>query len=167
MKKIFLLIVSVFFVLNSCADKMDTPAIMIDTSPIELSNINQTLLLQLINQVRSKDQECGDTFRYSVEPLVWNKLLERLAYNQSKDMEDNQFFSHTSSQGLSLSERLDYTDYTWKNASENIAQGLFAEKSVIDGWLKSPKHCNNIMNGSFTQVGIAKVGNHWTQIFTD
>ena len=43
---------------------------------------------------------------------------------------------------------------------------------VTDGWLASPAHCENVMDGRFTQMGIAyaadlnsAAGMYWTQEF--
>jgi uncharacterized protein YkwD len=36
---------------------------------------------------------------------------------------------------------------------------------VIDGWLKSPGHCKNLMDKSYKEMGVAKVGTYWTQEF--
>jgi len=36
---------------------------------------------------------------------------------------------------------------------------------VIEGWLKSPGHCKNIMSQKYKEMGVARVGNYWTQTF--
>lgn len=35
----------------------------------------------------------------------------------------------------------------------------------MSDWLGSPGHCANIMNGDMLEVGVARVGNAWTQVF--
>ena len=135
--------------------------------PIELDNINQDQLLILINNARSESRKCGVDLKEAVEPLVWNETLERLAYNHSKDMTQNNFFSHTGSDGKLPSQRLDAIGYTWTRSAENLATGYSNEKKVVAGWLKSPQHCLNIMDVSFSQIGIAKDGKYWTSVFTN
>ena len=135
--------------------------------PIELSNINQDKLLMLINEARSKPRKCGVELQEAVEPLVWNETLERLAYNHSKDMTQNNFFSHTGSDGKLPSQRLDAIGYTWNRSAENLATGYPNEKKVVAGWLKSPQHCFNIMAVYLSQIGIAKDGKYWTSVFTN
>jgi len=39
------------------------------------------------------------------------------------------------------------------------------EEEVMKSWLKSPGHCANIMNPNVTEVGVARSGNYWTQLF--
>ena len=55
---------------------------------------------------------------------------------------------------------------------ENIAAGAMTPAEVTEGWLASPPHCENIMDGRFTQMGIAYAENlksaggvYWTQEF--
>ena len=56
---------------------------------------------------------------------------------------------------------------------ENIAAGAMSPHEVTEGWLASPAHCENIMDGRFTQIGIAyrresrtpTRGMYWTQDF--
>ena len=48
---------------------------------------------------------------------------------------------------------------------ENIANGYTAERSVVDGWIKSPGHCKNLMNKAYKEMGVAKIGTYWTQEF--
>ena len=38
------------------------------------------------------------------------------------------------------------------------------EKSVIEGWIKSPGHCKNIMNPAYKEIGAARKGNYWTLV---
>ena len=35
----------------------------------------------------------------------------------------------------------------------------------MDAWMNSPGHRANLVNGNFTEVGVARVGNYWTQVF--
>jgi uncharacterized protein YkwD len=129
------------------------------------TTVNQTKMLQLVNNVRSKGCQCGDTYYYPVPPIVWNTQLETAAYNHTADMAKNNFFSHTGMDGNRGGNRLERGGYHWKTYGENIGQGYKTEKEMIDGWLASPGHCKNIMNKTYTEMGVARVGNLWTQEF--
>ena len=153
--------------LCGCSSKVEKVKPMVNISPIELTNINQSQLLTLINKARSEAKECGTEHKEAVDPLAWNETLERIAYNHSKDMATNNFFSHTGSDGKLPSQRLDDSGYTWSRSAENIGNGYLNEKAVVRGWLVSRDHCVNIMDGHFTQMGIAKDGEFWTQVFTN
>jgi len=55
----------------------------------------------------------------------------------------------------------------WNSQGENIAQGYSGATEVMNGWMNSPGHRDNILRGSFTRIGIGYVesGNYWVQIF--
>ena len=127
--------------------------------------INKTMILQLVNEARKKGCNCGDTYYAPVPPLAWNELLEKAAYNHAKDMYQNNYFSHTGKDGSTAGERLSRVGYTWRSFGENIGMGYRNEKEVVEGWLKSPGHCKNIMAMKFKEVAVARVGDYWTQTF--
>ena len=135
------------------------------TKTSDRSTVNKTLMLQLVNQVRQNGCKCGDTYYYPVAPVKWNEQLEEAAYTHSSDMSKRNYFSHKSPEGYNGGVRIDRTGYEWKAFGENIALGYNTEKSVLEGWLKSPGHCKNIMNKSYKEMGVAKVGSYWTQEF--
>jgi uncharacterized protein YkwD len=127
--------------------------------------VNKTVLLQLINDVRKKGCKCGTIYYPPVAPLTWSDKLEKAAFGHSNDMFRNRYFSHTGSDGSGSGERISTAGYSWKFYGENIAQGYPSEKEVVAGWLSSPGHCANIMNKNYKEMGVAKVGDYWTQDF--
>ncbi|MDM8158730.1 CAP domain-containing protein [Labilibaculum sp. K2S] len=133
--------------------------------PITENNIDTQKLLDLVNDVRSTGTTCGTTYYSPVDAIVWNCKLEKAALKHSKDMMDNNFFSHTSSNGDKFVDRLNDAGYSYNKAGENIALGYSSEESVINGWLTSQGHCANIMNPNFTEMGVGRIGDYWTQDF--
>lgn len=132
------------------------------TDTIKENRIDREALIKLVNGVRSRGCNCGGQNMPAVGPLTWNGLLEKAAYNHSKDMTDLKYFNHTGLNGSTPGSRLDAVGYNWSYYGENIATGSMDEQAVILGWLHSPDHCRNIMNGSFTEVGVGKNGQNWT-----
>lgn len=160
---LFTFLVSLFAVSMSFAQ---TLAVANDTTPKELpATVNRTKMLQLVNDVRKRGCQCGDTYYYPAPPVAWNDKLELAAYNHTTDMAKNKFFSHKASDGSRGGIRLDRAGYKWKTFGENIGQGYKTEKDMLDGWLSSPGHCKNIMNKAYTEMGVARVGTLWTQEF--
>lgn len=129
------------------------------------ATVDRNKVLQLINSVRKKGCQCGDTYYYPASPLVWNTQLETAAYNHTADMAKNKFFSHAAPDGSRGGARLERAGYSWKTYGENIGEGYTNEKEMIAGWLASPGHCKNIMNKTYTEMAVARVGNLWTQEF--
>jgi uncharacterized protein YkwD len=129
------------------------------------SSVNKTVLLQLVNDARKKGCNCGDVYYAPAPALTWNDQLEKAAYNHSSDMFQKKYFSHTGSDGSGTGERISNAGYNWKYYGENIAQGYQTEKEVVEGWLKSPGHCANIMSKNYNEMGVSRVGDYWTQDF--
>lgn len=128
-------------------------------------NVNTAVMLNLINEARTKGCTCGSTVMPPVPAVKWNDKLSKAAYLHSSDMNANNYFSHTGLNGTDPGQRITAQGFTWAAYGENIARGQRSEAEVMDGWLKSEGHCKNIMNGSFTHVGAGKSGNYWTQNF--
>jgi uncharacterized protein YkwD len=129
------------------------------------AGVNKSTLLKLVNDARKKGCKCGDTYYYPAPALTWNEQLEKAAMAHSTDMFAKKYFSHTSPNGARAGERIEKAGYHWLAYGENIGMGYKNEKEVVEGWLKSPGHCRNIMNRDYKEMGVAKVGNYWTQTF--
>ena len=127
--------------------------------------VNKITLLKLVNAARKKGCQCGDTYYNPAPALTWNEQLEAAARLHSADMYSKKYFSHTSPDGKKAGDRIEKAGYHWMMYGENIGMGYKNEKEVVEGWLKSPGHCKNIMNKDYKEMGVAKVGNYWTQTF--
>lgn len=119
----------------------------------------QQEVLDRLNQARAGNRMCGHTFAKAVGPLGWNGKLFEAAAAHATDMATKNYFSHESQDGRIFSERITASGYNWTTVGENIAAGQASIEQVIDNWLQSPAHCDNIMNGSFSEVGAACVRN--------
>ena len=130
------------------------------------SSINKGLVLQLINDYRTAGCDCETEGYFApTTSVIWNDTLELAAKEHSTDMFTENFFSHTGSDGSSMSERIKRLGYDWKTCGENIGQGYKNEEQVVKGWINSPGHCRNIMNPNFKETGAAKAGDYWTLVF--
>jgi uncharacterized protein YkwD len=111
-----------------------------------------------INQLRAAGANCGARGDFAPAPaLTWSAQLAEAAAGHSLDMATGNLFSHSGSDGSSVSDRVDATGYAWSGLGENIAAGYASVNSVMDGWMASDGHCANIMNPAFLQVGVACV----------
>jgi uncharacterized protein YkwD len=129
------------------------------------TSINKITILKLVNEARKRGCKCGDTYYYPAPALTWNEQLEKAALLHSNDMFTKKYFSHVSPQGDKAGERIERAGYHWMMYGENIGKGFRNEQEVVDGWLKSPGHCKNIMNRDYKEMAVAKAGNYWTQTF--
>ncbi len=93
--------------------------------------------------------------------------LSRVARYKSQDMHDNRYFSHTSPVYGSPFEMMRNFGLTYRSAAENIAKGQTSPKAVVTAWMNSSGHRANILNASYTKIGVGYVkdGRYWTQMF--
>lgn len=113
-------------------------------------------MLRLTNDIRAKGATCGGTAYAPAPPLKWNDRLAHAARNHALDMGKRSYFEHTTPEGVRFSERVTAAGYAWQTVGENIAAGYATPASVVDGWLKSPGHCVNLMNPAFTELGVGR-----------
>jgi uncharacterized protein YkwD len=159
---IFLTTILLFFSSYTGERTVEAPAAVAAAIP---STVNKELLLKLVNEARTKGVQCGDVWHPPVAPVGWNVQLEAAAYYHSADMKKNDYFSHIESDGSTGNIRIEKQGYIWMAYGENIGFGYTSEKEVVDGWLKSPGHCKNIMSRNFKEMGVARAGDYWTQDF--
>jgi uncharacterized protein YkwD len=136
-----------------------------------LSRITPDVALEKINAARAVARQCGDIAFNAAPALRWNDKLAAVAAAHSEDMAARNYFSHTTPEGLSPSDRTQAAGYG-RNVGENIAAGQRSMDDAIAAWLKSPGHCSNIMNASYRDYGIgcatnqsSQYGIYWTQSF--
>ncbi len=94
----------------------------------------------LINQQR--------TSRH-LPPLRASLLLDRSAQSWTNAMVSSDVFSH----GTNFAGRISAAGYVWRSAGENIATGFQTPRSVVNAWMASTGHCQNILNPTYGNVG--------------
>ena len=98
--------------------------------------------------------------------LKHNWELSRVARYKSEDMRDKGYFSHTSPTYGSPFQMMKSFGISYRTAGENIAKGQTTPAAVVKGWMNSSGHRANILNSSFTEIGVGYAsGNYWTQMF--
>lgn len=98
-----------------------------------------------------------------------DERLRAAARGHSRDMAENDYFSHTGLDGSSFVERAQAQGYS-SPAGENIAYGYATPAAVMEGWMNSDGHRRNILNCSHTTIGVglaydANGRPYWTQVF--
>lgn len=115
-------------------------------------------VVRLVNEIRVQN---------GLREFTYNWELSRVARYKSQDMKDNRYFSHTSPVYGSPFQMMKDFGITYRSAGENIARGQRSPQAVVNAWMNSSGHRANILNASFTQIGVGYVadGNYWTQMF--
>lgn len=110
--------------------------------------------------------------RAGLRPLRLSPQLAQAAQRHAEDMVRNRFFSHTGSNGSSISDRVRSAGYRFSSTGENIAAGAATPEATIRQWMQSPGHRRNILNPSYTEIGFGYVNapgdryrHYWVQVF--
>jgi uncharacterized protein YkwD len=129
-------------------------------------------MLALVNRARAAPRRCGDRSFAAAPALAWDTRLENVAAQHAADMATNNYFSHTGRDGSTPAQRVTRAGYPWRMTGENIAAGQLSPEAAVTGWIKSPGHCENLMNAGYTEMGVAaavnpasKMGLYWAQEF--
>ena len=114
-------------------------------------------MLDNINEARGTARTCEEGGQeFPAQPaLQWSTSLADIAQLHSMDMAEKGYFSHTSADGTSMSQRVrPYWPSGW--IGENIAASSVDrdDQYVVNMWLNSTGHCELIMNPNFSHAGI-------------
>lgn len=138
----------------------------ITTAPIDASRV-----LALVNAARAHGAVCGTRSFAPVPPVHLSNQLADVAYGHATDMADHNYFEHEDLQGHTPADRVKAAGYAEKLVGENIAYGPTSADEVVQGWLDSPGHCENIMDPRFAEMGVAyapgrvqRHGLYWVQL---
>lgn len=87
--------------------------------------------------------------------LKINPVLEKAAQLKANDMAERGYFAHKSPDGKTPWYWFKEAGYDFSYAGENLAVNFDDSVDVNKAWMNSPSHRANIMNGNFTEIGIA------------
>ncbi len=153
---------------------LDTWLVLASAHAAPTESLTRTLAtraLQLVNDVRARGTRCGERSFGPAPPVRLSGTLAGVAFGHAADMARHDYFEHEDLAGRSPADRVKAAGYQEKLVGENIAYGPTSAEEVVQGWLDSPGHCENIMNPEFAEMGIAnaagqssKRGLYWVQL---
>ncbi len=121
-------------------------------------------VLQLINFERAEAD---------LAPVVVNPVLTKIASDFACRMIDHEFFLHQDPDtGAGPGDRAREAAYSFYAVGENLAAGQATAAEVMDVWMESPAHRDNILDARWQEVGIAvrfggEYSIYWVQEFGD
>ncbi len=112
------------------------------------TNINTSELLSFTNKVRNNN---------GLDSLKLNSLLSKAAENKAKHMFANNYWAHTAPDGTEPWDFIISSGYGYTYAGENLAVDFSDSDDVVNAWVKSPTHKDNLLNKNYTEIGFAVV----------
>ncbi|NED57132.1 serine protease, partial [Micromonospora aurantiaca] len=116
-------------------------------------------VVTIVNQERAKA---------GCKALTVNAKLNLAAQRHSQDQADHKKMDHTGSDGSQPWDRVKAAGYSYRMVGENVAWNYQTPAAVMEGWMNSEGHRKNILNCSYTQIGVGVArsnGPYWTQVF--
>lgn len=133
------------------APEVETPDASADAYAVEV--------VRLVNEERAKE---------GLSALRMDASVTAAAQVRAREIVST--FSHTRPDGRKCFTALDEAGVRYRGAGENIAYGQSSPAAVVNAWMNSPGHRANILNASFTTIGVghhtAGSTHYWTQFFT-
>jgi uncharacterized protein YkwD len=106
---------------------------------------------QLLADTNAKRQAEG------LSPLTLNSTLSVAAANKAADMFTNNYWAHNSPTGATPWEFITGAGYHYTVAGENLAKNFSDSQGVIDAWMASSSHRENLLKSNYRDVGFAVV----------
>lgn len=117
------------------------PTVLGDTSVLDTQGI-----FAQVNSVREKEGKAT---------LSWNDQLAAAAEAKANDMIAQGYWAHVNPAGKQPWAFIDEAGYRYSIAGENLARNYSSAEAVIAAWMASPTHRANIVQGAYTETGIA------------
>ena len=148
----------------SANPQVSNPDLIYPGQVLNIPQLSDTVLqyesevIRLVNEIRVQN---------GLKALTANWELSRVARYKSEDMVKNRYFSHNSPTYGTPFQMMHSFGLSYRTAGENIAYGQRTPAAVVDAWMNSSGHRANILNASYTPIGVGYCasGNYWTQMF--
>lgn len=103
----------------------------------------------------------GDRVANNLGGLTVNATLVKAAQAKADDMAAKSYFAHRSPEGLDSWYWFEQAGYDYQHAGENLAVDFSDSTDVERAWMNSPTHRENILNGKYTEIGIATASGYY------
>lgn len=132
---------------TSTNTQTEVPTNQNTTTSKNILTLNATSIIEITNEYRGDED---------LSSLKENEKLKISAQKKVDDMFKNQYFEHTSPDGIGASDLANQVGYSYILIGENLAVGSFkSNRTLVDAWMNSPGHRANILNKSYTEIGVA------------
>jgi len=115
--------------------------------PSVLGVQNNITVEQLVSITNKKRAEAG------LPPLVLNPNLSKAAELKAGDMFAKDYWAHNSPDGITPWAFIKQSGYNYVYAGENLARGFNSAEDVVNAWMASPKHKENMLFKNYNDVG--------------
>lgn len=113
---------------------------------VQQSSVNPDNIVRLTNSVRQQNK---------LLPLTVNSSLTKAAASKAQDMINQHYFAHISPSRVTPWYWFKKAGYSYAYAGENLAIDFIQSEDVVQAWLDSPSHRQNLLSNRFKEIGVA------------
>jgi uncharacterized protein YkwD len=145
---VFIIAVVAFVIISSQIPKIFNVAKnTVSEQSVSREDLSKGAIIAHTNNARAQN---------GLPPLTENPLLNSIAEARVRDMLEKQYLAHVSPTGQQASDIAQSIGYRYKVIAENIGSGdFYSNQKVVDGWMQSPGHRNNILSTEVQEIGVA------------
>jgi hypothetical protein len=114
--------------------------------PSATANLTASNIISLANQARQENE---------LKTLKTNSKLTTGAQLKAQDMLSKDYFAHVSPNKVTPWYWFKQAGYSYTTAGENLAMDFVTAEGVTEAWLASAGHRRNVLNGKYTDIGVA------------
>lgn len=95
-----------------------------------------------------------------VKPLKLDPLLSQAAFRKAEDMMAQGVFDHYYEKGQQTIDPWQFileSGYAYLHAGENLARNFSSSQEVVEAWMNSPTHRDNLLADRYQDVGVAVI----------
>ncbi len=118
------------------------------SGPARVSDVTASNIIRLTNDARQAN---------GVATLKTNSALNSAAAAKANDMLQEQYFAHVSPSNLTPWYWFKQAGYAYQYAGENLAIDYLEAEDVINAWLASPSHRENLLASKYQEIGVSVV----------
>jgi len=104
---------------------------------------------ELLVMTNEKRQETG------LSPLTMDSSLAEAASRKADDMFSKNYWAHIAPDGTTPWYFIRSSGYEYVYAGENLARGYTTSTDVINAWMASPSHRENILSPNYKEIGFS------------
>ena len=108
-------------------------------------------LVTKLNQIRTSN---------GLSSFQENPQLYLSSGNKACDMSNKNYWSHTDLEKHKFDWWILQAGYSYYTAGENLARNFSNDTLLINAWMKSPSHRDNILSTNYNEVGVGRCGNY-------
>ncbi len=119
------------------------------TFPEVLGATTDISVQRLLDLTNDKRQLMG------LSALFLNEKLSSAAFSKGENMIANNYWAHNAPDGTTPWYFIRQVQYDYVYAGENLARGFTKSDDIIEAWMESPTHKENMLSPNYRDVGFA------------